>query len=251
MFRSIGRSHFVCHVVHRTSHDIQVVHHHRCGKLQTQVHRPASKGVISLSSLSIHFFLNGGILEEAGIVLFSHQAKVQQSVAHSVMTISRNQVLSFLQAGQHFARQLYIGTLLYRIACIHHLHTIDIDDDIIVVRVLQVHILIGQIFLYIYHSAYPDEFFSPLGFGHRFIFHGSESTLSCFPSRIVKAGLFPTRGWFLRGIFTFPLLLFRSTRNRIKFQFFISHESVRFSVHLQYTQQREAMSRPMLHRSII
>ena len=62
-------------------------HQQRSGKSQFQVNVPAVKRIISLSSLSVYRSLYSGLGKESGIVFFCQQAKIQQTISHTVTAI--------------------------------------------------------------------------------------------------------------------------------------------------------------------
>ena len=115
-------------------------------------------------------------------------SEIQQSVSYPVMTITCNQIFTRFQRGYYFFRQFHPFVLFTSITCIYHFDAVDINNSIIVMREFKIYILSCQILLNISYPAYPDKFFTPLGFGCMFILHGSEGSFAFFPGFIIESG---------------------------------------------------------------
>ena len=251
MFISVIRSHFIGKIAHRTSHQIEIIHKERWSERKFQVHRSASKFVVGLHSLHVYRFLYCCLSKVLCIVFLYQQTAIDQTVGNTVVTVNCNQVLSLFQCGHSLFRQFGKHMFFSRVTGIHHLHAIHIDDGVIVVRIFQIYIFTLQVVFNIRFTAYPDILFSPLGLGCTFIFHSTESTFSFFPCRIIKVGILPAVSRFLCCILSCPSALFRGLNQRKQLKFFRSHETVNLSVYLGNTQEREVLTGPVFHRSVI
>ena len=147
-------------------------------------------------------------MERTVTVQFYQQSEIQQSVSYPVMTITCNQIFTRFQRSYYFFRQFHPFVLFTSITCIYHFDAVDINNSIIVVREFKIYIFSCQIFLNISYPAYPDKFFTPLGFSCMFILHGSEGSFAFFPGFIIESGILPSVSRLLSGILSCPATLF-------------------------------------------
>ena len=180
-------------------------------------------------------------------LVLEHQSHIQICQTAGVDTVSRKDVLPFADdaVGDGCGS---IGVAF--VSGVKHLYAVDIEDSVVIIAVSQIYVLAVEILGYFNLSAQPYLFSEPGSSGSR-VFERTEAGSAFLPAPgIVVLGI-PLAGRLAVSIVSFPRF-FGGRRNQgSQLHFFHTHKTVRDTIHLECSDQRELCSGPVFYGAVI
>ena len=244
---AVGGAHLIGNVIDGSGKEVVIVDEHRGGEHHVKLHRTASERVIRRCGEHAHLLLLCRLHSGVLLCYVAVESEVDVCTAEIVVAVSGNDVLSGAKQSHGLVAETLFHTLTESVAGAHHLGTVDVEFEIVVVGVHHPK-LTFQVCLRKVHSAAHIDVgieFAPYGIDISETL-GTEGGAAFTPSVGVVVGGCPVAIRGLACVCRCPCALVCHGYNALQHLAFGSaHEAVGLAIDTQKSFQRFLVAGPV------